>query len=124
MYCPYLDSDCYCCLIKDTCFPPNELNKCEKYLEQRKKMNKINKETQVFKISNKTTMEFSEKINKNICDLIEQYYRLGEANIISFILNCFYEDKYKSKDIKEYIKAIIDSDNELKEMVYDCMKDW
>jgi hypothetical protein len=86
-------------------------------------VNKINKQTQTSKISNKIATESFEKINKTICDSMEQYYKLGEATIIALILNCFYEDKYKSKDIKEYMKSIIDSDNELKEMVYDCMKE-
>ena len=50
--------------------------------------------------------------------------KLGSAYMIAFILNSFYDDKYKINDIKCYLKAIIDEDNEVKEYVYDIMKDF
>ena len=52
------------------------------------------------------------------------FYKLGSAYMIAFILNSFYDDKYKINDIKCYLKAIIDEDNEVKEYVYDIMKDF
>jgi len=48
---------------------------------------------------------------------------MGEAYIIAFVLECFYDKKYKIKDLQQYLKAIIDGDEELKEYVYDIMKD-
>jgi len=69
-----------------------------------------------------------EKLTCNINDefgkIANSYYHLGMAWVISFVLECFYDDKYKIKDLKEYLHMIIKDNQELKEMVYDCMKDW
>jgi len=63
------------------------------------------------------------KLNKNIQESINGYYKMGEAYIIAFILECFYDKKYKIKDLQQYLKAIIEDDKELKEYVYEIMKD-
>jgi hypothetical protein len=63
-------------------------------------------------------------ISGNMYETTNEYYRLGEAYIIAFILVCFYDDKYKIKDMKDYMKGLIDGDKKLKEYVYDIMKDF
>jgi len=63
------------------------------------------------------------KLNKNIQESINGYYKMGEVYIIAFILECFYDKKYKIKDLQQYLKAIIEDDKELKEYVYEIMKD-
>lgn len=68
------------------------------------------------KISN----DIGSSFNKDI----EKMYKLGTAYIIAFVLVCFYDDKYKILDLKQYLKAMIDGDKKLKEYVYDCMKDF
>jgi len=65
----------------------------------------------------------SNKLGKNLQETIDGYYKMGEAYIIAFVLECFYDKKYKIKDLQQYLKAIIDGDKELKEYVYDIMKD-
>lgn len=67
--------------------------------------------------------KIGESINSDIGKNIHSYYKLGQAWVIAFVLECFYDDKYKIRDMQTYIKAIIKDDDELKEMVYDCMKD-
>ena len=66
----------------------------------------------------------AEEISNKNHDINNSFYRLGNAYIIAFILNCFYDDKYKISDIKYYLKVIIDGDEELKGFVYDIMKDF
>ena len=68
--------------------------------------------------------KIGESINNDIGENINSYYKLGQAWVIAFVLECFYDDKYKIQDIKTYMKAMIKDDVELKEMVYDIMKDW
>jgi len=63
-------------------------------------------------------------INDNLEKVIKSYYDLGMAWIISFVLESFYDDKYKINDLKLYLHKIMDNDQELKEMVYESMKDW
>lgn len=65
-----------------------------------------------------------EKLNKDFGEFLNSYYKMGEAYIIAFVLECFYDEKYKIKDLKQYLKAIIESDKQLKEYVYDMMKDF
>lgn len=67
--------------------------------------------------------KIGESINSDIGKNIHSYYKLGQAWVIAFVLECFYDDKYKIRDMQTYIKAMIKDDDELKEMVYDCMKD-
>ena len=66
----------------------------------------------------------SNKLSDNIQKSINGFYKMGEAHIIAFVLECFYDQKYKIKDLKEYLKAMIDHDKELKEYVYDMRKDF
>ena len=66
----------------------------------------------------------SSNLSKNLQETINGYYKMGEAYIIAFVLECFYDKKYKIKDLKEYLKTMIDSDKKLKEYVYDIMKDF
>lgn len=65
-----------------------------------------------------------EEIARNGLDMNNSFYKLGSAYVIAFILNSFYDDKYKINDIKYYLKAIIDDDSEIKDYVYDIMKDF
>ena len=73
-------------------------------------------ETHFIKISN--------NINEKFYKVLNQYRQLGSAYIIAFVLECFYDDKYKIKDIQSYMKALMDDDKQLKEYVYDLMKDF
>ena len=66
----------------------------------------------------------SSNLSKNLQETIDGYYKMGEAYIIAFVLECFYDKKYKIKDLKEYLKTMIDHDKKLKEYVYDIMKDF
>ena len=66
----------------------------------------------------------SSNLSKNLQETIDGYYKMGEAYIIAFVLECFYDKKYKIKDLKEYLKTMIDGDKKLKEYVYDIMKDF
>lgn len=76
----------------------------------------------------KISDEISSKMTENYKELnecYEQIYKLGQARLIAFILTCYLEKEYKSKDIKEYLtKGFMDTDEELKSMVFDCMKDF
>lgn len=81
------------------------------------KLSKIHKpETHQTKISQEIGDAFSKALNS--------YYNMGMAWVISFVLESFYDDKYKIKDLKDYLHEMMKSNKELKEMVYDCMKDW
>ena len=66
----------------------------------------------------------SSNLSKNLQETLDGYYKMGEAYIIAFVLECFYDKKYKIKDLKEYLKTMIDHDKKLKEYVYDIMKDF
>lgn len=98
----------------------------EEYIKERK-LN-IKKEELLKKIKLKKEFNHFEKISNlitvNLNNILSKYYKLGQARIIAFILVCFYDNKYKIKDIKSYMKQLIDDDKELKEYVYDCMKDF
>lgn len=96
----------------------NKLN-----LEFIKKL-KVVKETKPSSYLQKHVEKISRLANEAHNEVIDKFYKLGKAQIIAFILTCFYDDKYKINDIKYYLKAIIDDDNELKEYVYDIMKDF
>lgn len=65
----------------------------------------------------------SKKISNDFTKMSSSFYKMGQAWIIAFVFECFYDQKYKIKDLKEYLKTIIDHDKELKEYVYDLMKD-
>lgn len=66
----------------------------------------------------------SSDIGKNINDIINNYYNLGQAIIISFVLECFYDSKYNINDIQYYLKSYIKNNKTLKEYVYEIMKDY
>lgn len=69
-------------------------------------------------------IRIAENIHNDVQKGLDSYFKLGEAWIIAFIFVCFYDDKYKIKDLKTYLHALFKNDSELKDMVYDCMKDW
>jgi hypothetical protein len=82
-----------------------------------KNLNKIKKpETHFDKIMLNIGNDFNNAVNS--------YYDLGMAFVIAFVLECFYDDKYKINDLKTYLHAMIQDNPELKEMVYECMKDF
>lgn len=66
----------------------------------------------------------SKGISNNLEKVLNGYYKLGEAWVIAFVLECFYDHKYKIADLQEYLKSFIDNDKELKDYVYDIMKDF
>lgn len=57
-------------------------------------------------------------------EVTNKYYYLGEAYVIAFILECFYDKKYKINDLKYYLKELIDGNETVKEYVYEIMKDF
>jgi hypothetical protein len=69
-------------------------------------------------------VKLSNSITGNLNDIIMKYHKLGQAYTIAFILECFYDQKYKIADLKSYLKIQMDNDKELKEYVYDCLKDF
>ena len=81
------------------------------------KLNQVRKpETQYTKIAQNISDDYSK--------VAESYYNLGRAWVIALVLECFYDQKYKINDLKEYLHILMDASPELKEMVYDCMKDF
>lgn len=102
-------------------------NELEKYMSEREFINagvkkmiekiKINREPNHYNI-------LISKIGVDIDKNFNSFYKLGQAWIIAFVLECFYDKKYKIADLKEYLKVMIDGDKQLKEYVYDLMKDF
>jgi hypothetical protein len=66
----------------------------------------------------------SNNITGNLNEILSNHYRLGEAYIVAFVLECFYDNKYKIKDLQWYLKEMIKADETLKEYVYEIMKDF
>ena len=101
----------------------------ENYILDNKYINTKTKELLELLDRVKANKEYSQsdkilnKLNNNFQQSLNNYYKFGMANIIAFVLECFYDKKYKIKDLQQYLKAIIDGDKELKEYVYDIMKD-
>ena len=79
-------------------------------------MNNRKQNTHLYIIGDEIGKEFNESANK--------YYKMGQAWIIAFVLECFYDNKYKIKDLQWYLKEIIKQDDTLKEYVYEIMKDF
>ncbi len=82
---------------------------------------------EIQKIANKIGSELNksnEIINDALRNAIIQYYLLGQASIISLLLHGINYKNYKSEDIKECLELCINGDKELKNMTYDCMKDY
>ena len=101
----------------------------DQYIQDRKINVKYNQLfSKLNKISRPDThyLKWVHKINEtsNINNVLNSYLFLGEAWIIAFVLECFYDEKYKVKDIQSYMKALIKDNPELKDMVYDLMKDF
>lgn len=63
-------------------------------------------------------------INEDINSIFSRIYKLGQAWVIAFVLECFYNDKYKISDLQSYLKIMIKDDLKLKELVYEIMKDF
>lgn len=78
------------------------------------------KETELQKMANKIGIDLNTVMSKNI----EQLYLLGQASIISSLLHCINNLNFEDKDIKKYLNSFIDGNKELKDMTYDCMKDY
>ena len=81
------------------------------------KINKIKKPNSHYE-------RINNKINEDFSNVLNSYYQLGMAWVIALVLECFYDDKYKIKDLKTYLYELMKNNKELKEMVYDCMKDF
>jgi len=102
----------------------------EKYISDKKLINTKSKELLELFNRVKVNREYNHsqiilnKLSKNLQETLDGYYKMGEAHIIAFVLECFYDKKYKIKDLKEYLKTMIDGDKKLKEYVYDIMKDF
>lgn len=62
--------------------------------------------------------------NKECRTVIDSVNKLGQAQIIAVLLNQFYDEDYKVSDVKSFFKALMDEDKELKEYVYEIMKDY
>ena len=102
-------------------------NELEKYMSEREFINTDIKRMMEKIQTNRETNHYNtlaSKISKDIDNNFRSFYKFGQAWIIAFVLECFYDKKYKIADLKEYLKAIIDGDKELKEYVYDLMKDF
>lgn len=102
----------------------------EKEMEDYIKDRKVNLEwIRKFKKIQETRHEshlqrLADEINKKSHDINNSFYKLGNAWIIAFILNFFYDDDYKITDIKQHLKVLMDDDKQLKDYVYDIMKDF
>ena len=73
---------------------------------------------------NKILDDISKKYSDNHIEYIENIYKLGQAQIMALLLNQFYDENYKVSDIKSFFKAWMDNDKELKNYVYEIMKDY
>jgi len=60
----------------------------------------------------------------NIQDSINKYYKLGMAKVIAPILQNYHDEKFKITDLQKHIKDILETDKDLKEYVYEIMKDF
>lgn len=102
-------------------------NEIEQYLTENKLHSK-GIEEKLKELSNRKPethfKRISDKIQVDVDKSITAYYKLGMAYVISLVLECFYDEKYKIKDLKTYMKYMIKDDEVLKEYVYDIMKDF
>lgn len=98
----------------------------EDYMSNKKINSNFDKLLQKLR-NNKPETHFNkhlEDAQKDFGIIFNKYYKLGVAWVIALVLECFYNDKYKIKDIQSYMKNLIKDDDELKEYVYDIMKDF
>ena len=72
----------------------------------------------------KTMDKIRTNLSTTISKEIEQTYMLGQASIISLLLYYINNLNIDSKEIKQFLNKYIDEKNELKNIVYDCMKDY
>jgi predicted DNA-binding ArsR family transcriptional regulator len=99
----------------------------ENYIKDNKIHNK-NVQELMDKIKSSKSKTHQDKIfndiNEGFGKHLSSYYKSGQAWVIAFVLECFYNDKYKISDLQEYLKAMMNSDKEVKEYVYEIMKDF
>lgn len=73
---------------------------------------------------NKILDDINKKYSDNHIEYIENIYKLAQAQIMALLLNQFYDENYKVSDVKSFFKASMDNDKELKNYVYEIMKDY
>jgi len=106
-------------------------NEIDKYIYD----NKINHDylESLMKIKNrKASRTHSDRIAKKIFDsFANQFnrysfsmYKFGQAQIMAFLLRQSYNKDYKADDIRQHLRILMDNDKELKEYVYEIMKDY
>ena len=66
----------------------------------------------------------AQNINDDLFQTLNSYCNLGMAWVIAIVFECFNDNEYKIEDIKKNLRVLIENDKQLKEMVYDCMKDF
>ena len=94
----------------------DKLSKINKFKESLNKISDTKQDTHFHTIGDEIGKELNEGMNK--------YYKMGQAWMIAFVLECFYDNKYKIKDLQWYLKEIMKQDDTLKEYVYEIMKDF
>lgn len=126
---PYLEFDC----MTDNLQHRYHVNHSEikKVLEKKsanKKRIDILKNIRNNKISKSHSNQIFDDMNKKYSDshieYVENIYKLGQAQIIALLLNNFYNEDYQISNIKDFFKAWMDNDKELKSYVYEIMKDY
>ncbi|HHU55746.1 MAG TPA: hypothetical protein GXZ48_03530 [Acholeplasmataceae bacterium] len=99
----------------------------DNYIKERKINLKVDKLMETLNKIKKPESHYAriiQKINDDFSNILTSYYNLGMAWVIAFVLESFYDDKYKIKDLKLYLHEIMKNNSELKDMAYDCMKDF
>jgi hypothetical protein len=64
----------------------------------------------------------TDKASSTLQKGINDYYKIGQAQIISMLLNCFYDGNFNITDVKTFFKKMMDGDKLLKEYTYEIMK--
>lgn len=73
---------------------------------------------------NKILDDISKKYSDNHTEYVGSIYKLGQAQIMALLLNEFYDENYEVSYIKSFFKIYMDGDKELKNYVYEIMKDY
>ena len=68
-------------------------------------------------------MKISNEINKSVSKAISDYYTFGEAYILATVQYLLNQD-CDIDEMKKYIKEVIDTNVELKDYVFEIMKDF
>lgn len=76
--------------------------------------------THLLKLTNQCSSEFYKEQEKYLNSL----YKIGQAQLVALLLNEFYDADFKVSDVKSFFKIWIDGDKELKDYVYEIMKDY